>query len=120
MESQRMQRISRELQRELSQIFQKMTKDVNSPVIISVTKVRVSPDLSIAKVYLSIFPTAHAQGAFKEVQVNQSIIMKALADAMKKQLRRVPQLTFFLDDSLDYAQNIEDELKGKHNPLEDL
>ena len=120
MESQRMQRISRELQKELSSIFQKMTKDVNSPVMISVTKTRVSPDLSLAKVYLSIFPTVHAQPAFEEVVKNSPVIMKTLGNNMKQQLRRVPQLTFYLDDSLDYAQNIDDQLKGKDNPLEDI
>jgi len=87
--------------------------------IISVSKVVVTTDLSIAKVYLSIFPNKEADALMEGIKSNQPLIKHELSQRTKNQLRRVPELLFFLDDSLDYIENIEKSLKGEENPIID-
>ena len=86
--------------------------------LISVSKVYITTDLSIAKVYVSIFPTDNAQELLEGIRSNEPLIKHELAQRTKNQLRRVPNLSFFLDDSLDYIENIEKSLKGDENPIE--
>lgn len=119
MESQRLQRVNKQIQEELAVIFQRFTQDSSSELMISVTEVKTSPDLSSAKVYLSIFPSEIEDDVFKEVQQNHPVIMKLLGKQLAKNLRRIPKLSYFLDRTLDQAQEIEDLLRGKgENPLE--
>ncbi|MCL4112846.1 UNVERIFIED_CONTAM: hypothetical protein GTU68_005531 [Idotea baltica] len=87
-------------------------------ILISVTKVSVTTDLSIAKVYLSIFPVKSGAELLKGIQSNQPLIKHELSQRTKHQLRRVPALQFYIDDSLDYIENIEKSLKGDENPIE--
>ncbi len=87
-------------------------------ILISVTKVSVTTDLSIAKVYLSIFPAKSSQELLEGIQSNQPLIKHELSQRTKHQLRRVPELQFYIDDSLDYIENIEKSLKGDENPIE--
>jgi ribosome-binding factor A len=87
-------------------------------VIISVTKVSVTADLSIAKVYLSIFPNKEAETLLKGIKSNKPLIRHELAQRTRHQLRRMPSLEFFIDDSLDYIDKIERSLKGEENPIE--
>jgi len=86
-------------------------------VLISVSKVKVTVDLSVAKVYLSIFPNNKAQELLKGIQSNTPLIRHELAQRTKHQLRRMPNLEFFVDDSLEYIDQIEKSLKGKENPI---
>ena len=81
-------------------------------VIISVTAVRVSPDLGIAHVYLSIFPSKHTEEMFENINVNARSVRYALGKRAGKQLRVIPELIFHLDDSLDYIENIDRLLKN--------
>jgi ribosome-binding factor A len=88
-------------------------------VIISVSKVSVTVDLSVAKVYLSIFPNDKAKELVEGIKSNQPFIRHELAQRTRNQLRRMPQLYFFVDDSLEHIDKIEQSLKGKDNPIKD-
>src|SRR5690606_4513045 len=87
-------------------------------LIISVSKVSVTTDLSVAKVYLSIFPNEKSEEILKAVRSNTSLIKHDLAQRVKQQLRKVPDLSFFVADSIEYLEGIEKALKGKENPIE--
>ena len=88
-------------------------------VIISVSKVTVTVDLSVAKVYISIFPNNKAKELLTGIRSNTPLIRHELAQRTKNQLRRMPNLEFFIDDSLEYIDKIENSLKGKENPIKD-
>ena len=110
METTRQSKISRLLQKDLSDIFLNETRKTHG-VLISVSVVRVSPDLSVAKVYLSIFPSEKAQEILDSIRLNARNIRYELAQRIRFQLRKTPELSFFLDDSLDYIENIDMMLK---------
>ncbi len=119
-ESQRQKKIASVLQRDLVDVLQKAaTQGGMQGVLISVSKVSVTVDLSIAKVYLSIFPNDKAKELIGGIRSNASLIRHELAQRTKNQLRRMPQLEFFIDDSLEYIDNIEKSLKGTDNPIAD-
>ena len=106
MESTRQAKISRLLQKELSEIFRRETAKTHG-VIVSVSAVRVSPDLSVAKAYLSIFPSEKAMELMDNIQASKQTVRYELAQIVRHQLRKVPELQFYLDDSLDYIENID-------------
>lgn len=110
MEGKRQAKIARLLQRELSEIFRRQTAAMGN-VIVSVSAVRVTPDLSIAKVYLSIFPPEKSNEILENIKCQSKTCRYELAQAVKQTLRKCPDLQFYLDDSLDYAENI-DRLLG--------
>ena len=110
MQGTRLEKISRLLQKELSEIFRLETAKMGG-VIISVSTVRVSPDLSVARAYLSIFPSERAQELITNINANVASIRYALAARVRYQLRRTPELSFFIDDSLDYIDHIDELLK---------
>jgi len=110
METTRQAKISRLLQKELSEIFRQQTAKTHG-VLVSVSAVRVSPDLSIAKVYLSIFPTDKSQQIMENITASARTIRYELAQKVRFQLRKCPELSFFIDDSLDYIENIDNLLK---------
>lgn len=112
MESKRQAKIARLLQKELSEIFRRQTSALGG-VIVSVSAVRVSPDLSIAKAYLSIFPPEKSQEIIENIKKQSKTVRYELAQAVKQVLRKCPDLQFYLDDSLDYIENI-DRLLGPH------
>ena len=119
MESNRQKKIASVLQRDLVDVLQNAaTQGGMKGVIISVTKVNVTVDLSIAKVYLSIFPIDKGPELLEGIQSNASLIKHELAQRTKHQLRRMPQLAFFIDDSLEYIDQINRSLKGLDNHLE--
>ncbi|HRH11279.1 MAG TPA: 30S ribosome-binding factor RbfA [Bacteroidia bacterium] len=111
MESVRQQKVNKLVQKELAEIFRGNAKTMFEGAFITVTVVRVSPDLGHAKVYLSIMATKDKNAIFKLVEEHTSQIRKRLGNIVGKQLRIVPELSFFIDDSLDYAMKIEDLLK---------
>lgn len=106
MEGKRQAKISRLIQRELSEIFRRQTAK-SGGVLVSVSAVRVSPDLSIAKVYLSIFPSEKSQEILENIKRQSKTVRYELAQAVKQVLRKCPDLHFYLDDSLDYIENID-------------
>lgn len=106
MEGTRQNKIERLLQKELGDMFQKETQGMRG-VLISVSRVRVSPDLGTAKIYLSIFPSDKGEELLKSIRTNTKSIRFDLGKRVHLQLRRIPELTFFIDDSLDYIDNID-------------
>ncbi len=80
-------------------------------VMVSVSKCRVSPDLSVCRVYLSVFPSERAEEIVKNVNGNQKRVRYELGNRMRFQLRIIPELKFFVDDSLDYAEHIDELLR---------
>lgn len=112
MESKRQAKIARLLQKELSEIFRRQTSALGG-VIVSVSAVRVSPDLSVAKAYLSIFPPDRSAEILENIKAQSKTVRYELAQAVKEVLRKCPELQFYLDDSLDYIENI-DRLLGPH------
>ena len=118
MESQRQKKIASVLQRDLVEVLQGAAREGGiQGVIISVTQVKVTVDLSIAKVYLSIFPIKQAKILIEGISSNAPIIKHELAMRTKHQLRRMPELLFFIDDSLEYIDQIDRSLKGTENPI---
>lgn len=111
MENKRLQKIGRLLQKELGEIFLLQTKAMQG-VLISVSEVRVSADLSIAKAYLSIFPSEKGPEIIKAVTENTKAIRFDLGQRVRLQLRKIPELQFFLDESIDYLENIDKLLKN--------
>lgn len=110
MESTRQAKIARLLQKELSEIFRRQTSKTHG-VLISVSAVRVSPDLSIARAYLSVFPADKGQAIIDEINRSAKTVRYELAQVVRHQLRKTPELQFYLDDSLDYIENIDNLLK---------
>ncbi len=118
MESQRQKKIASVLQRDLVEVLQGAAREGGMQgVIISVTQVKVTVDLSIAKVYLSIFPIKQAKVLIEGISSNAPIIKHELSQRTKHQLRRMPELLFFIDDSLEYIDQIDRSLKGTENPI---
>lgn len=117
-ETNRQRKIAGVLQKDLVDVLQKAAQDGMKGVIISVSKVSVTSDLGVAKVYLSIFPSEKRDEIVKGVQSNTPLIRHEMAQRTKNQLRRMPELLFFGDDTLDYLEKIDNSLSGKdENPI---
>ena len=110
METTRQNKIARLLQKELGDIFLLQTKSMHG-VLVSVSAVRISPDMSIARVYLSIFPSEKGEELIKNINANMKSIRYELGTRVRFQLRIIPELKFFLADSLDYLERIDELLK---------
>jgi ribosome-binding factor A len=110
METTRQNKISRLIQKELSEIFLLQTKAMNG-VLVSVSAVRISPDMSIARVYLSVFPSERGKELVANINQNMKSIRFELGNRVRHQLRIIPELKFFVDDSLDYVERIDELLK---------
>jgi ribosome-binding factor A len=111
MQSTRQKKVSRLVQKELSMIFQQYTQEILGNIMVSVTIVRISPDLADANIFLSIFPVDDPSQALKVVKNNTTMIRKKLGESVRNQLRIVPSLQFHLDDSAAYAEEIDRLLK---------
>ena len=111
MEGTRLQKVGRLLQKELSEIFQREGAARFPNKMLTITQVRVSPDLSVAKVYLSIFPSNDAEKTLEHIRDNSKFLRGELGKRVRHQLRVIPELTFFIDDSLDYIDKIDQLLK---------
>ncbi|KAF2518364.1 30S ribosome-binding factor RbfA [Flavobacterium salilacus subsp. salilacus] len=118
METNRQKKIGTLLQKDLVDILQgEVRKNNISNLIISISKVNVTSDLSIAKVYLSIFPTDKGAELLAAIRSNTPLIKHDLSQRVKMQLRKVPNLIFYIDDTLDQIEKIDNELKGENNPI---
>ena len=119
-ETNRQRKIAGVLQKDLVDVLQKAAQDGMKGVLISVSKVHVTSDLGVAKVYLSIFPSNKRDEIIEGVLSNTVLIRHEMASRTKNQLRRMPELLFFGDDTLDYIEEIDKSLKGEdNNPIKD-
>ena len=110
METTRQNKIARLIQKELSEIFMLQTKAMRG-VLVSVSACRISPDMSICRVYLSVFPSERSEEIVKNINDNMKAIRYDLGTRVRHQLRIIPELKFFVDDSLDYVERIDELLK---------
>lgn len=110
-ESTRQLKVAKEIQRDMAEIIRSKGMAVFSGAMVTVSGVKVSPDLSIAKVYVSIFPSAKAASAMAYLEENCKALRGELGNRVGKQLRIVPEIAFYLDNSLDYVEHIEELLK---------
>lgn len=110
-ESTRSQKVSRLIQKELSTYFQRETINLAKGKMVSVTHVRMTPDFGLARVHLSVFPSQGSKEVLENVKAQVKTIRHFLGSQIKNQLRSVPELEFFIDDSLDYVEKIEELLK---------
>jgi ribosome-binding factor A len=112
MESTRQKKVSRLIQKELAEIFLKKNNEFAPGKLVSITIVRVSPDLSFAKVFLSVFPSEKQEDVVNGIKEHTAKIRFELGQKVRTQLRIVPEIAFFVDDSLDYIENIDKLLKS--------
>lgn len=119
-ETNRQKKIGGVLQKDLADILQNHIRDAGiQGVLVSVSKVKVTTDLSIAKVYISIFPSKEGKGVLEGINLIKSKIKHELAQRTRHQLRRMPELTFYIDDSLEYIEKIDKSIRGEENPISD-
>jgi len=112
MESTRQRKVARLIQKELGDVFQREGQTFAQGSMITVTVVRVTPDLSHAKVFLSIFPQKNKQEVIKTISKDVKKIRYELGKRVRYQLRAIPEIFFYIDDTLDYVENIENLLKS--------
>ena len=120
METTRQKKIAGILQNDLTLILQKLLKSVGkNSVISSITKVKVSTDLSLAKIYVSIFPINQVKTVLELMEINKGSIRNSLGILIKNQVRRIPALAFYVDNSLEQISKIEKALQEESNPIKD-
>lgn len=112
MESKRQKKVARLVQKELAEIFRSETRNMFGGNMITVTVVRMSPDLMLAKVYLSIFPSEKQDDVIEKVNSSSGEIRYNLSKKIGKQVRGIPELFYYIDDSLDYAEKIDNLLNS--------
>ncbi|MCK8524411.1 30S ribosome-binding factor RbfA [Aquimarina sp. D1M17] len=118
METNRQKKIAGVLQRDVADVIQHALREAGvQGILVSVTKVSVTTDLSIAKVYMSVFPHDKGGRVLQEVNAVKSQIKHQVAQRTKNQLRRMPEMSYFIDDSLEYISKIEKAVKGEDNPI---
>ena len=107
MDSTRQKKIARLIQKELAEILRLRTGELAAGKLITVTTVRISPDLSLARVYLSIFPSKASEEVLSNISGASKTLRHDLGQVVRRQVRIIPELAFFIDDSLDYIDNID-------------
>lgn len=110
MDSTRQQKIARLLQRDLAEIIQRELADDTRGSLVTVTTVRISPDLAYAKVYVSVFPFDRSEAILEAIREKAWLVRRTLGGRIRNQLKIVPELEFFVDDSLEYVENIDNLL----------
>jgi ribosome-binding factor A len=110
MDSTRQQKIARQIQRDIAEILQKELADTLRGTLVTVTTVRISPDLAYAKLYLSIFPFERSEQTLDLIKEKSWYVRKLLGARIRNQLKIVPELEWFIDDSLEYIENIDNLL----------
>ena len=120
METTRQKKVGVFLRKDITEILQKLLKETSiTSTIVSVTKVRVSQDLSSAKVYISVFPAKNTSAIFELIELKKAEIRGFLGVLIKNQIRRVPELFYYNDDSLEHIESIDAALKKPEDPIKD-
>ncbi len=117
-ESNRQRKVAQIIQEDFAELFRKQSADSAQNFLVSVSDVKVTADLSIAKIYLSIFPQDFRKPIMKEIEVNKAQYRNFLGQKMGKQVRIIPDLKFYLDTALDDVEKLDKELRGEgDNPI---
>ena len=111
METTRQQKVAKQIQKDIADIFQKEAAHLVRGLLVTVTTVRVSPDFGYAKIYVSVFPFEQHEALLKSLEENNWLLRRELGRRIRNQLKNVPELQFFLDDSLEYIDHIDEALK---------
>ena len=111
MEGTRLQKVERLVQKEVGEIVRRRTPELFPGLMVTITRARVSPDLALAKLYTSVFPSQHAQAAVDTLTRNVKTLRMDLGRQLRHQLRIIPEMAFFIDDSLDYIDRIDQLLQ---------
>tara|TARA_B000000557_G_scaffold172059_1_gene139957 strand:+ start:227 stop:628 length:402 start_codon:yes stop_codon:yes gene_type:complete len=120
-ETPRQLKINTVIQHEIAYLIQDAIRKSGVPnLMVSVTKVKVVPDISMAKIYISVFPKDKVEMYIENLKTNKNQLRHDLSQKLKSQLRKVPELNFYLDESLDYIEKIDKELTNGENPLKKL
>ena len=120
-ETPRQMKINTVIQHEIAYLIQDAIRKSGVPnLMVSVTKVKVVPDISMAKIYISVFPKDKVEMYIENLKTNKNQLRHDLSQKLKSQLRKVPELNFYLDESLDYIEKIDKELTNGENPLKKL
>ena len=120
-ETPRQKKINTVIQHEIAYLIQGAIRKSSTPnLMVSITKVKVVPDISKAKVYISVFPKDKVDMYIENLKTNKNQLRHDLSQKLKSQLRKVPELNFYLDESLDYIEKIDKELTNGENPLKKL
>ena len=120
-ETPRQKKINTVIQQEIASLIQEaIRKSSISNLMVSITKVKVTPDISMAKVYVSIFPNNKANDYLKNLRINKGQLKYDLSQKLKFQLRKIPELSFYLDKSLDYIDAIDRDLLSGENPIKNI
>jgi len=118
MESNRQRKVAQIIQEDFAELFRKQASESKQNFLVSVSDVKITPDLGIAKIYLSIFPQEFRSTIMKEIEENKPQYRNFIGQKMAKQVRIIPQLNFYLDTTLDDVEKIEKELRGEgENPI---
>lgn len=112
MESKRQQKVGRQIQKDMGDIFQKEARHLVNGVFVTVTVVRMTPDLGLAKIFLSFLPEKDKLSLLENIQINSKFIRQKLAERVRHQLRIVPEIQFFLDDTEEYVSKMNDLFAG--------
>lgn len=113
MENTRQQKIAKQIQKDIADVFQKEGASLVRGTLVTVTSVRMSPDFAYAKIYVSVFPFDQSAPMMKQLEHNNWFIRKALGQRIRNQMKSIPELQFFLDDSLEYIDHIDQTLKNE-------
>lgn len=117
-ESNRQRKVAQIIQEDFAELFRRQASESKKSFLVSVSDVKVTPDLGIAKIYLSIFPQEFRTPIMKEIETNKSQYRNFIGQKMGKQVRIIPELYFYLDTTLDDVEKLERELKGLgDNPI---
>ena len=111
MESSRQSKLAKQIQKDLSDILIRMTKHLANGKMLTVTRVRMTPDLGQAKAYVSVFPSEDSEKVISNINLHVGQVRNELGQKLRHQVKKIPELKFFLDDSLDYLDNIDNLLK---------
>ncbi len=111
MDSTRQNKISKQIQKDLSEIILPICRNIAPGKMFTITQVRVTPDLGLARAYVSVFPSEKSQDSVNTLNLHVSQIRNELGRKIRHQVRIIPEIKFFLDDSLDYIENIDNLLK---------
>ena len=118
MESNRQRKVAQIIQEDFAELFRKQASESKQSILVSVSDVKVTPDLGIAKIYLSIFPQELRSAVMKEIEENKAQYRNFIGQKMGKQVRIIPQINFYLDTALDDVEKLEKELRGEgDNPV---
>lgn len=118
MESNRQRKVAQIIQEDFAELFRKQASESKQSVLVSVSDVKISADLGVAKIYLSIFPQEFRSAVMKEIEENKAQYRNFIGQKMAKQVRIIPQLNFYLDTALDDVEKLERELRGEgDNPV---